>query len=419
MSVRVRFAPSPTGSLHLGTARTAVVNWLFARSQGGQLALRFDDTDRERSSEASAEQLLADLEWLGIDWDEGPVRQSERQGAHEAALARLVDAGLTRDDDGATYMRVPQDEPLAFEDLLRGRIEFPPGSKDDFVARRSDGSFTYNFATAVDDCELAMTHVIRGEDHISNTPLQRLVIEGMGEKPPQYLHLPLLLAPDGSKLSKRHGAVSVADHRAQGFLPEALFNYLALTAFTPDREVLSREELIDAFDLNRLHRSAARFDPGKLRWLSGQHIRSCSLDEFAECLRPFLPDPDVPEAELAALQTGGDTLAECAAAARLFEPYAEPDDSAREALAADGACDALRAFATTIDSDGKLEFDAASRLLEGVRNDLKSRGIEPKVSLRAIRAALTGTTSGPELPYFLAALPREEIVRRLKRFIDE
>lgn len=417
MSPRVRFAPSPTGSLHLGTARTAVVNWLFARSQGGELVLRFDDTDRERSSEQSAEELLAGLEWLGIDWDGTPVRQSERQSHYEAVLGKLAEAELTYVDDDATYLRVPKDLPLSFDDLLRGAIEFPPGSREDFVVRRSDGSFTYNFATAVDDSELGMTHVIRGEDHISNTPLQRLVIEGMGETPPEYLHLPLLLEADGSKLSKRHGAVSIAEYRDGGYLPEALLNYLALVSYTPPEELHSPAKLVESFEIDKLHRSSARFDLDKLRWLSGQHIRGLSVEHFGARVGSFLKKSQQPELVLTALQTAGDTLVECAAAESLFTGDAEPDDSAREALHADGAERAIGALLGLVGDSRNLDLEVASMLLQSLRGGLTAAGIKPRCALRAIRAALTGRTSGPELIYFIAALPREEIVRRLRRYV--
>src|SRR3954453_23725866 len=226
--MRVRFAPSPTGELHVGGARTALYNWLLARRSGGTFVLRIEDTDRERSTPENVEQILDGLRWLGLDWDEGPYSQAERVDAHTEAIDRLLSEGHAYEDEGAVRLRVPDEGETEIEDVIRGRISFPHASIKDFVIRRSDGSPLYNLAVAVDDRDMGITHVVRGEDHLSNTPRQVLLLRALSEEPPVYAHLPLLHGPDGKKLSKRHGAASVQELRAAGYLPEAVRNYLAL-----------------------------------------------------------------------------------------------------------------------------------------------------------------------------------------------
>src|SRR5215213_3285946 len=230
----VRFAPSPTGPLHIGGARTALYNWLTARHGGGRLILRIEDTDRERSTPENVEQILDALRWLELDWDEGPFSQAERAPAHTDAIERLLAAGHAYEDEGAVRLRVPDEGETAFHDAIRGEIATPNSSIDDFVIRRSDGSALYNLAVAVDDRDMGITQVVRGEDHISNTPRQVMILRALGEEPPAYAHLPLLHGPDGKKLSKRHGAASVQELRAAGYLPEAVRNYIALLGWGYD-----------------------------------------------------------------------------------------------------------------------------------------------------------------------------------------
>src|SRR3954462_1048994 len=265
--MRVRFAPSPTGELHVGGARTALYNWLLARGQGGTFVLRIEDTDRERSTPENVEQILDGLRWLGLDWDEGPLSQAERLDAHTEAIDRLLADGHAYEDEGAVRLRVPDEGETEIEDVIRGTVSFPHASIKDFVIRRSDGSPLYNLAVAVDDRDMGITHVIRGEDHLSNTPRQVMLLKALGEEPPVYAHLPLLHGPDGKKLSKRHGAASVQELRDQGYLPEAVRNYLALLGWGSgdDETILSTPELIERFSIDRVGRSAAIFDPKKLR----------------------------------------------------------------------------------------------------------------------------------------------------------
>src|SRR3954470_14476821 len=274
--IRVRFAPSPTGALHIGGARTALYNWLLARkADDGTLVLRIEDTDRERSTPENVEQILDGLRWLGLDWDEGPRSQAERLDAHTDAIECLLSEGHAYEDEGAVRLRVPDEGETEIEDVIRGTVSFPHASIKDFVIRRSDGSPLYNLAVAVDDRDLGITHVIRGEDHLSNTPRQVMLLRALSEDPPVYAHLPLLHGPDGKKLSKRHGAASVQELRDQGYLPEAVRNYLALLGWGLDESTtfLTTQELIDNFSLERVSKNPAVFDEQKLRWMNGRYMR--------------------------------------------------------------------------------------------------------------------------------------------------
>src|SRR5215210_1994356 len=284
--MRVRFAPSPTGALHIGGARTALYNWLLARGSGGSLLLRIEDTDRERSTPDNVAQILDALEWLGLDWDEGPISQAERLERHRAEIDRLVDEGHAYEDEGAVRLRVPDEGATAVDDVVRGEVRFEHAAIDDFVIARSDGSPLYNLAVAVDDRDRGVTHVVRGEDHLSNTPRQLLILAALGAEPPTYAHLPLLHGPDGRKLSKRHGAASVQELRASGYLPEAVRNYLALLGWGADATTtfFTTEELIERFSLERVSRNPAVFDEQKLRWMNGRYLRELEPAELARRL---------------------------------------------------------------------------------------------------------------------------------------
>ncbi|MDQ6842426.1 MAG: glutamate--tRNA ligase [Actinomycetota bacterium] len=313
--MRVRFAPSPTGALHIGGARTALYNWLLARGQGGVLVLRIEDTDRERSTPENVEQILDTLEWLGLDWDEGPIFQTHRADRHTEVLEVLLagghayrsaastddvkaykeryghDRGFRGEVDaaGAVRLRVPDSGETVVDDVIRGQTRFPNRSLDDPVIARSDGSALYNFAVAVDDLDAGITHVVRGEDHLSNTPKQLLVLGAVGAQPPRYAHLPLLHGPDGRKLSKRHGAASVQDLRHAGYLPEAVDNYIALlgAGFASDEEHFSLQELAERFRLERVSKNPAVFDERKLRHFNGRWLRSLSHEELTSRLEEY------------------------------------------------------------------------------------------------------------------------------------
>src|SRR5581483_9982731 len=313
--MRVRFAPSPTGALHIGSARTALYNWLLARGGGGTFLLRIEDTDRERSTPENVEQIFDVLRWLKLDWDEEPIFQSERAERHAEALQQLLDSdhayrstataedvkafkqahGFERgfrgepEPSGAVRLRVPDTGDTVVDDVIRGQARFPNASMDDPVIARADGSALYNFAVAVDDLDAQITHVVRGEDHLSNTPKQLLVFEALGAEPPRYAHLPLLLGPDGRKLSKRHGAASVQELRAAGYLPEAVDNYIALlgAGFASDEEHFSLQELAERFRLDGVSKNPAVFDEQKLRHLNGRYIRELGVDDLTKRLEHF------------------------------------------------------------------------------------------------------------------------------------
>jgi glutamyl-tRNA synthetase len=313
--MRVRFAPSPTGALHIGGARTALFNWLAARHDQGTLVLRIEDTDRERSTPENVEQILDALRWLDLDFDEGPIFQTANEPRHRAVIAQLIADGhayrstATGDDvkaykevhghdrgfrgeaqaEGAVRLRVPDEGATILRDLIRGETAFQHVHLDDPVIARADGSPLYNLAVAVDDLDAGITHVIRGDDHYSNTPKQLLVLAALGAQQPIYAHLPLLHGPDGKKLSKRHGAASVQELRDAGFLPEAVTNYLSLLGWGPgdDETILPREEVVRQFTLQSVAKNPARFDEKKLRWMNGQYIRALSVDELTRRLEAF------------------------------------------------------------------------------------------------------------------------------------
>src|SRR3954470_7221551 len=313
--MRLRFAPSPTGALHIGGARTALFNWLAARHDGGTFVLRIEDTDRERSTPENVNQILEALAWLGLDYDEGPIHQTANEQRHREVIAQLLDGGHAyrsnatgddvkaykalhgddrgfrgeAEDSGAVRLRVPDGGATVVRDLIRGETAFQHVHLNDPVIARADGTPLYNLAVAVDDLDAEITHVVRGDDHYSNTPKQLLVLEALGAQQPIYAHVPLLHGPDGKKLSKRHGAASVQELRDAGFLPEAVRNYLALLGWgdTDDETILSTPELVERFAIDRVSRNPARFDEQKLRWLNRRHLRLLPQDELTRRLEAY------------------------------------------------------------------------------------------------------------------------------------
>ncbi|MHB8243011.1 MAG: glutamate--tRNA ligase [Solirubrobacteraceae bacterium] len=442
--MRVRFAPSPTGALHIGGARTALFNWLLARHVGGQMVLRIEDTDRERSTPENVEQILDALRWLEIDWDEGPILQTERSERHREALNALLEGGhayrsnATADDvrafkdlygadrgfrgrseaEGAVRLRVPDDGATVVEDVIRGETRFEHVHLDDPVIARADGSVLYNFAVAIDDLDAGITHVVRGEDHLSNTPKQLLVLEAAravglgGDAPlPAYAHLPLLHGPDGKKLSKRHGAASVQELRDAGFLPAAVRNYLALLGWGAgdDQTVLSTDELIERFTLERVSRNPARFDEVKLKWLNGLYIRNLPLDELTRRLEEFTGRSGL-EAAARISQEKIHTLAD-------FLPLAGPlldgpakDPKARERWLGEDGREALAEARGALEQTAAFDQDGVGEALAGV---IERRGAKPREVYQPLRVALTGTTVSPGIFESLALLGRDESLRRI------
>src|SRR5215210_5813583 len=290
MSVRVRMAPSPTGFLHIGGVRTFLFNWLFARGCGGECLLRIENTDTTREVAESVEQIQESLRWLGLDWD-GPITfQLDRMARCQEEARRLVDDGKAYEDEGAIRFRMPDEGVTAWDDAVKGRIEFQNAQLADLVIVRSDGRPTYNFASPVEDWLDGITHVFRGDDHVSNTPTQINILRALGTEPPAYAHAPTLLGADGRKLSKRHGAQSLDEFRVDGYLPEALMNFLALLGWSYDDKttIMSREELTERFSFERVQSSPATFDYQKLEWMNGVYLRALPPDEFADRLVTYL-----------------------------------------------------------------------------------------------------------------------------------
>ncbi len=459
--MRVRFAPSPTGALHIGGARTALFNWLLAKHSGGTLLLRIEDTDRERSTPENVEQILDALRWLELDWDEGPVFQSERASRHQEALQALLESGhayrssATAADvaaykqlhgaergfrgeesagdqqDGAVRLHVPAGGATVVHDVIRGDTTFEHVHLDDPVIARADGSVLYNFAVAIDDLDAGITHVVRGEDHLSNTPKQLLVLQaakavGFGADAPEplYAHLPLLHGPDGKKLSKRHGAASVQELRDAGYLPEAMRNYLSLLGWGSgdDETVMSTEELVRRFELERVSRNPARFDETKLRWLDGIYIRELSVSELAERILGYLRATDLGAAKavevdrerlegvVAISQEKIQTLADFWPLSRFFFCEIAPDVSARERWLGEQGLAVLGDARAKLSNSGSFDIASIQEVLVSI---VERRAVKPREVYQPVRVAIAGTTISPGIFESVALLGREETLRRI------
>ena len=437
--MRLRFAPSPTGALHIGGARTALYNWLMARgSDGAALVLRIEDTDRERSTEENVDQILDALRWLELDWDEGPISQAGRAERHSEALQQLIDAGkayrstANADDvkaykaehgqdrgfrgtdtgEGAVRLRVPDEGATSFDDLIRGETTFQHVHLDDPVIARADGTVLYNFAVAVDDIDSGITHVVRGEDHISNTPKQLLVYEALGAEPPRYAHLPLLHGPDGKKLSKRHGAASVQELRDTGYLPEAIRNYIALLGWgaADDQTLLSTDELIAQFDIGRVQKNPAQFDEKKLRWINGQYIRAMGVDELTERVEGFTGRTGLREA-VEISQEKFATLAEFWPLAGFFFDGPIEDEKARAKFLGD---DHKGHLAETLARLEGLTDWTTESIDVALRDQAEQSGAKPKDVFQPIRVAISGTTVSPGVFESLAVLGRDQSLARIR-----
>src|SRR3954463_5363253 len=410
--MRVRFAPSPTGQLHIGGARTALYNWLLARGSGGQMVLRIEDTDRERSTPENVEQILDALRWLELDWDEGPFSQAERGDRHREEIARLVGEGHAYEDEGAVRLRVPDEGETVVEDAIRGQVTFPHSSIDDFVIARSDGSPLYNLAVAVDDRDMGITDVVRGEDHLSNTPRQVMILKALGEDPPRYAHVPLLHGPDGKKLSKRHGAASVQELRDAGYLPEAVRNYIALLGWGLDESTtfIPTEDLVKSFSLDRVSRSPAVFDEQKLRWMNGLYLRELAPEELAARLETLL-DRDHPLEPVAVAQEKMQTLADFwPLAGFLVERPREYDEKAWQKVMSDGAPERLREARQALAEAEPFDTEGVEAALRGVVDRL---GVKPKEVFQPVRVAISGMTVSPGIFESVAALGKDESLARI------
>jgi glutamyl-tRNA synthetase len=403
--------------LHIGGARTALYNWLLARGKGGTFVLRIEDTDRERSTPENVEQILDALRWLELDWDEGPFSQAERAPRHTEAIERLVESGNAYEDEGAVRLRVPDEGETVIHDAIRGDISFPHSAIKDFVIRRSDGSALYNLAVAVDDLDMGITHVVRGEDHISNTPRQVMILRALGEEPPAYAHLPLLHGPDGKKLSKRHGAASVQELREAGYLPEAVRNYVALLGWGYDESTtfMTTEELIERFSLERVSRNPAVFDEQKLRWMNGRYLRELPVEDLQRRIEDLLGRP-VPAEAVAISQEKISTLAEFWDLAAFLVERQDFDPKAWGKVMRDGAPERLRAAREALERAEPFDQETVERALREVVERL---GVKPKDVFQPVRVAISGSTVSPGIFESVAALGRDETLARIDQALQE
>jgi glutamyl-tRNA synthetase len=474
--IRVRFAPSPTGTLHIGSARTALYNYLFARHGEGVFVLRIEDTDIKRSLREHESSITRDLHWLGLQADEGPdvggasgpYRQSERTELYEDGVNRLLESGhaypcfcteerleelkqeqldrglmpkydrrclrleaeevarrLAEGHPHTVRFKVPHGE-VSFTDLIHGTINFSSEVIGDFILKRSDGGFSYNYAVVIDDAGMKITHVIRGEDHLTNTARQLMLFAALGEDAPVYAHHSLIHAPDGGKLSKRHGATSIGEFRDLGYLPQAVVNYLALLSWHPgdERELFTLEQLVAEFDMGRVSKSPAAFDLDKLNWLNGLYIRELDAGELARLIAPYLEEaglsfaPGQAEVVAAAVQANLVTLAEAPTYATVFaeeiDPAASPHAGALTEPGVDQVLELLDEAVSAVHEE-YLSIDRARQILREIATVCKERGIKGKSIYLPLRVALTGRDQGPELFYLVAGLGRTRILGRLSR----
>ncbi|MGI9093984.1 MAG: glutamate--tRNA ligase [Thermoleophilaceae bacterium] len=410
-SMRVRFAPSPTGALHIGGARTALYNRLLARKEGGALVLRIEDTDRERSTPENVEQILDALRWLELDTDEGPISQAERAPRHREQIDRLLADGHAYEDEGAVRLRVPGEGETVVEDVIRGQVSFPHASIDDFVIARSDGSALYNLAVAVDDLDMGITHVIRGADHLSNTPRQAMVLKALGASPPVYAHLPLLQGTDHKKLSKRHGAASVQELREAGYLPEAVRNYIALLGWGLDASTtfMTTEQLIEGFSLDRVSKSPATFEEQKLRWMNGRYMRELAPSELADRLEALLGRDGLEDAAAVA-QEKLQTLADFWPLAGFLVERQPIDEGAWKKVMGEGARERLEAVRDALASLDSFDQESIESALRGLVDRF---GVKPKEVFQPLRVAIAGSTISPGIFESVVALGREETLGRV------
>jgi glutamyl-tRNA synthetase len=461
MSIRTRFAPSPTGLLHIGGVRTALFSWLYARRYGGKFVLRVEDTDRERSTEAATQVILDGMQWLGLTADEGPFYQTRRMDRYAEVLKSFLERGnayrcyCTKEEleamrakqleakqkpryDGTCRHRTepragvdpvirfknPQNGVVVVEDVIHGNVSFDNAELDDLIIARSDGSPTYNFCVVVDDSDMQITHVIRGDDHLNNTPRQINMLKALGAKPPVYAHVPMILGADGAKLSKRHGAVSVLQYRDDGFLPEALLNYLVRLGWSHgDQEVFSMEQMIELFDIRDVNKSASAFNPDKLLWLNQQHIMRSTPERLAQYLRPQIEqlgirvESDSALAAVANLQKErAKTLKEMAQNSAFFFRDVEQYDE--KAAKKNFSAEAKTLLQRVHERLSALDPWSAP----GIHDVLNAIATDANVGLgkvaQPIRVAVTGTSVSPPIDGTLALLGKHATLERIQKAIS-
>lgn len=472
-AVRVRFAPSPTGELHIGGARTALFNYLFASAAGGEFVLRIDDTDLERSRSDYIDKLISSMHWLGLTWDEGPVYQSKRLGHYTEAAERLVKEkkayhcycstetltegrseakkenraylypGTCRDlteDQEESYrsegrssvirLHTPDEGTTVVKDIIRGEVDFENKYIDDLIIIKSNGLPTYNFASMIDDLQMGITHVIRAEEHLSNTPRQQLCAEALGYDLPIFAHVPMILAPDRSKLSKRHGATSVEEFYSEGYLPEALVNYMALLGWSPgaggEEEIFTLDEMVNRFDLNKVTKTAAVYDVTKLGWMNSHYIRTYNLNKLTEAALPFFEkkglvqsplkeqDYDYLEQVIAAVRERAKTLAELADISDYFflDSFEYEEKGIKKHFQKENAASYIRKAAKLLQSLETYDKEAIEALYRSLSEEL---GISMGRLIHPTRMAITGRTAGPGLFEIMVLLGRRKTVERLEK----
>ncbi|MBI2999138.1 MAG: glutamate--tRNA ligase [Deltaproteobacteria bacterium] len=465
-SVRTRFAPSPTGYLHIGGARTALFNYLFARHHGGKFILRIEDTDRERSTEEAIGAILQGLEWLQLEWDEGPYRQTARLSVYHEKIQRLLNQGKAypcvcspevldakrqeaikakrkpaydgtcRPKDGRipTFSKgkpyvvrflSPQSGTTIVEDAVKGPVVFENRELDDLIIARSDGNPTYNFCVVVDDIDMEITHIIRGDDHLANTPRQILLYQALGYPTPQFAHVPLILGVDKARLSKRHGATSVTAYRDMGYFPEALVNYLVRLGWSHgDQEIFSRDELIEKFNLENVGKSAGIFNPEKLLWLNSHYMKSRPLSRLADEVLPFIEAKGYPRPEdhawlekmLATLTERAKKLTELVDLAHFYlsDDITFDEEAAKKFLNPE-VCEPMRQLTAGLSVLENFNEQAIEQVFTGI---LLEKGLPLGKLAQPVRVALTGSTASPGIYEVIAVLGKERTLRRLGKALD-
>ncbi len=428
--VRVRFSPSPTGYLHVGGARTALFNWLFARRHGGTFILRIEDTDEARNTEPAMRAIFDGLRWLGLDWDEGPEAggdcgpyyQSQRKSIHDAYLKKLEAAGRVYEDDGAIRFRFSR-EPITIPDLVCGDINFPTTEEPDMTIRRPDGSYIFHFANVVDDIGMGVSHVIRGEDHISNTWKHIDLFRALGAEPPRYGHIPLILNPGGSKMSKRDEGASVASYIEGGSLPQAVFNYLCLLGWTPKLEVekFTAEEAMRVFDISDVHHSNARFDMAKCTWLNQQHLRDLTGAALVDHARPWLEKAGLGAPDAAYAARALESVKEKVSLACEFpgwthfffrEDFSMEDEASAKLKANAQAPQLLGALGAAL-KDAATWDEAA--LTQTINEVAAAQKVKAGALMPLLRASLSGQMRGPDVKLMMSVLGKERVLARLDR----
>lgn len=425
----VRFAPSPTGRLHIGGVRTALFNYLYARQQGGKFILRIEDTDRERSTQEYEDEILFSMRWLGLEWDGEPIRQSSRLERYREAAAELISKGLAYEtvEEGkkAIRFRMPK-QAIKFKDLVHEEISFDSTVWEDLVIMKSDGYPTFHFAVVVDDHDMGVTHVIRGDDHLTNTPKHILLYLAFGWKPPKYAHLPLIMGTDGTPLSKRHGAVAASDYREQGYLPQAILNYLALLGWGPEgnEEIFSLPQLVKKFSMKRITKSNSRFNPEKFSWVNSQHLKNLPIDEYLQGMTSYWKERNDwsqhPNWEkiLVLYKTRARTWKDLEVqAGYVFQEKLDLDPALVSEIMADPSASKLLEF-WCVAAEG-MSFDSHEALEKMTREVAAKEAVQASALVHPLRFALSGTKVTPGLFELMNVIGKELCLKRVRALIQK